>query len=137
MPTWLLPTAVYVLAIGALGVVSKTALYSMAWQGLVVWMGIGYAVLVVVLLLTGDLALTLNADTWWAIASAVLVIAGLVLLYLALGAGDANKVVPVSAAYPAVTLLLSVVALSESLTVPRLAGMLLVVGGVSILTAAK
>jgi transporter family protein len=137
MPAWLLPTAVYVLAIGALGVVGKTALNSMAWQRLVVWMGIGYAVLAVVLLLAGDLALTLNADTPWAIASAALVIAGLVLLYLALGTGDASKVVPVSAAYPAVTLLLSVVALSESLTVASLGGMLLVVAGVSILTAAK
>jgi transporter family protein len=134
---WLLPTAVYVLAVGALGVVSKTALYSIAWQGLVVWMGIGYGVLTAVLLLTGDLALTLNADTWWAIASAALVIAGLILLYLALGAGDATKVVPVSAAYPAVTLLLSFVVLSESVTVAKLGGMLLVVAGVSILTAAK
>jgi transporter family protein len=134
---WLVPTAYYVVALGALGVVSKLALRCLTWQALVVWMGIGYVVLAVILLALGDLRLTLNADTWWAALAALLAVIGLVTLYLALGAGDASKVVPVSAGYPAVTLLLSAIVLSESVTIAGVAGMVLVVGGVAILTAAR
>jgi len=135
--SWLVPTLGYVLAVGALGVSSKLALRTMTWQGLIVWMGAGYAIVLVVLLALGDLTLVLVGDTWWAIASASLAVGGLVVLYIALGTGEASKVVPVSAAYPMVTVVLSALALSESLTVARVGGMALVVGGVVLVTTAR
>lgn len=135
--SWLVPTMGYVLAVGALGVSSKLALRTLSWQGLIVWMGAGYAIVLVVLLALGELALILVGDTWWAIASASLAIGGLVVLYVALGTGEASKVVPVSAAYPMVTVVLSALVLSESLTVARVGGMALVVGGVVLITIAR
>lgn len=133
----MVPTLGYVLAVGALGVSSKLALRTLPWQGLLVWMGAGYPIVLVVLLALGDLDVTLVADTWWAMASASLAVGGLIALYVALGTGEASKVVPVSAAYPVVTLVLSALVLSESLTFARAGGMMLVVCGVVLITAAR
>ena len=69
-------------------------------------------------------------------ASAALAISGLIMLYVALGTGEATKVVTVSAAYPAATLLLAAAFLSEAITVARLAGVALVIVGVVVMTVA-
>lgn len=135
--SWLLPTLIYVFAIGALGVVGKRALATLAWPVLIVWMGVGYAITVTVLAAAGQVHLAFTGDTWWAIASATLAIGGLVLLYVALGTGEASKVVPVSSAYPAVTLILSAIVLSEQLTVAGVVGVVLVIGGVVVVTTAS
>jgi transporter family protein len=134
---WLIPTAAYVTAAGGLGVVSKLALQTLNWQHLLVWMGVGYAGVVAVLLALGDARLQLVGDTLWAVFSAVLVVGGLVVLYEALATGDASKVVPVSSAYPAVTLFLSGLVLSEPVSLAGVGGVCLVVAGVVVLTTAR
>ncbi|MBN3037975.1 MAG: EamA family transporter [Candidatus Omnitrophica bacterium] len=48
----------------------------------------------------------------------------------ALKAGATSKVVPIAACYPLVTAFLSVLILKESITVPRLIGTLLIIGGI-------
>lgn len=131
---WLIPTLAFVITTGGLGVVSKLALRTLVWQDLIAWMGVGYLAVVTILLVFGETKLQVVAGTGWAILSASLVIGALILFYLALGTGEASKVVPVSAAYPAVTLVLSAVFLSESLSLARVAGVMLVVGGVVLLT---
>lgn len=133
---WLVPTFVYVLAVGSLGVTSKLALRTLPWQTLVMWTGIGYLFVTAMLLGLGQAKLSFVHDTPWAMLSGALAIGGLVSLYLALNTGEASKVVPVSAAYPAVTVLLSALTLSESVSLVRVGGMCLVVGGVIVLTAA-
>ena len=134
---WLIPTAAYVTAAGALGVVSKLALRRLSWHNLLAWMGVGYAVVVAVLLALGDAEFRLVDDTLWAVISAVLVVGGLVVLYEALATGDASKVIPVSSAYPAVTLFLSGLVLSEPVSLAGVAGVCLVVVGVIVLTTAN
>jgi transporter family protein len=131
---WLFPTLVYVFTTATLAIVSKFALRTLSWQDMLVWMGAAYTVVVTVLLASGSTRLELTAGSGWAIVSASLVIGGLVLLYLALGRGEASKIVPVTASYPAVTLILSVLVLSESLTVGRVVGVALVASGVMVIT---
>jgi transporter family protein len=131
---WLFPTLVYVVTTATLAIVSKFALRTLSWQDMLVWMGAAYTVVVTVLLASGSTRLELTAGSGWAIVSASLVIGGLVLLYLALGRGEASKIVPVTASYPAVTLILSVLVLSESLTVGRVVGVALVASGVTVIT---
>ena len=133
---WLAPTLFYVAAVGGLGVTSKLALRSLNWQTLVVWTGFGYIAVTVVLLALGQARLGLSGDTGWAMLSGAAAIGGLVALYVALTTGEASKVVPISAAYPAVTVLLSAAVLSESVSVARAGGLCLVVGGVIVLTVA-
>lgn len=133
---WLIPTLVYVGAVGALGVTSKLALRTLNWQTLVMWTGIGYVAVTVVLLALGQAKLSLAGDSGWAMLSGVAAIGGLMALYIALTTGEASKVVPISAAYPAVTVLLSAAVLSEGVSLARAGGLALVVGGVIVLTTA-
>lgn len=134
---WLVPSLLYVLLVGTLGVTSKLALRTLRWPDLLLWTGIGYIVVAGILLAIGQTSLRITAGTGWAIASGALAITGLITLYLALGAGDAGKVVAISAAYPAVTLLLSAVFLSEALTFPRVLGTALIVVGVAVLSLGR
>ena len=61
------------------------------------------------------------------------VMAGLLAMwtyYTALKAGATSKIVPISACYPLVTALLSVLILKEGITVPRVMGTALIVLGI-------
>jgi transporter family protein len=56
------------------------------------------------------------------------------MFFLAVDAADVSRVVPVTAAYPLVTVLAAVLVLSESISIERAVGMLLVVIGVIMLS---
>jgi transporter family protein len=98
---------------------------------------LAYAVTVAVLLVSRQTDWGWHAGTGWAVASAALAVGSLILLYVALGLGEASKVVPVTAAYPAATVILAAVFLGESITLARVGGMLLVIAGVVLLTIAR
>ena len=134
---WLLPTLYYVVAVGALGVTGKLALRTLDWPDLILWTGAGYIVVASFLLAIGQTSLRVSHDTGCAIASGALAISSLIALYLALGHGDAGKVISITAAYPAVTLVLAAAFLSEALTIGRVAGTVLIIAGVVIVTLAK
>jgi transporter family protein len=131
---WLIPTVAFIVVNSALGITSELALRTLAWQELVVWVGIGYMSAAAVAVALGRTNLRFVGGTPLAIGSAALAICSIITLYLALAAGEVSKVVPVSAAYPAVTLILSAVVLSERLSVARVGGMCLVVAGVVVLS---
>ena len=133
---WLVPTLGYIVLVGALGVTSRLARRTLSWQDVVVWSGIGYVVVAGVFLASGQARLRFTTDGRWTMGSAVLTISSLIMLYVALGAGEATKVVTVSAAYPAATLLLAAAFLSEPVTIGRLAGLGLVIAGVVVMTLA-
>jgi bacterial/archaeal transporter family protein len=138
MARWLIPTLGYVVMVGALGVTSKLALRSVSWQAVIVATVAIYLVATVVFAALGQIRFgSSGTNIFWAFASGVLAVGSLILLYVALNTGEAGKVVPVSAAYPAVTLVLAAIFLSEALTFGRAAGALLVIGGVVVLTTVK
>jgi uncharacterized membrane protein len=133
---WLVPTVGYILLVGALGVTSRLARRTLSWQDVVAWSGIGYVIVASVFLASGQARLRFTTDGRWAMGSAALAISGLIMLYIALGTGEATKVVTVSAAYPAATFLLAAAFLSEPVTIGRLVGMGLVIVGVVVMTLA-
>lgn len=133
---WLLPTLLYVVLLGGLGVTGKLALRGLGWQELIIWTAIAYSACAVVFLALGT-GVKLEVNTWWALASALIVPAALILLYVALGNGEASKIIPISAAYPAVTLVLAGLFLGEAVTLVKLGGLGLVLIGVVLLTVAK
>ena len=135
--SWLAPALGYIAAVAVLGISGKLALRTLSWQDLVPWTAAAYLLTATVLLATGQARIGWGDGTGWAIASAGLAVAALMLLYAALSAGDASQVVPVTAAYPALTLVLAAAFLSEHVSPARIAGTLLVVVGVVLLTAAR
>lgn len=133
---WLIPTLAYVVTLGALGVTSKLALRTLDWQELVIWSAGAYLLVAVVLLTVGGGSIHFESNSWWAVLSAFIVVSSLILLYVALGNGEASKIVPITAAYPAVTLIGAALVLSESISAAKVGGMLLVLAGVVVLTVA-
>lgn len=131
---WLIPSLLYVVFIGALGITGNLALRTLHWPDLILWTGIGYITVSLVLLAIGQTAIRITTGTGWAVLSGALAISGLVMLYLALGAGPAGKVLAVSAAYPIVTLVLAASFLAEPLTPLRVLGAGLVIAGVAIVS---
>ena len=132
---WLIPTLVYVVTVGGFGVTSKLAFKHLHWEDLIFWLGCGYAIVVSVLVARNEARVRFVAGTKWAILSAALAIVGLVALNIALANGPASEIVPISASYPAVTLILSAVFLRERISPARVVGVLLVIGGVVVITA--
>lgn len=126
---WIVYALYYVVAAGGLGISSSLGLRNLRWHDLILWTGSGYVLLAVVLLLTHQTTAQITTGSWWAVLSAALVISGLLSLFIGLAHGSAAKVVTVGAAYPAVTVLLAALFLSEPLTVMHVLGVLLVVGG--------
>lgn len=135
--SWLIPSLVYVLLIGALGVTTKLATRHVSWQEVILWTAIVYAIIAVVMLGAGVVPLRVGAGTIMAILSGALAAGGLIVFFIALRHGAASRVVPITSAYPLVTLGLSAIVLSEHITPLRAFASLLVVGGVIILSVAS
>ncbi|QEC48495.1 EamA family transporter [Baekduia soli] len=134
---WLIPTVIYILALAGLGITSKYALRELKWHHLIFWSGVGYVVLVIGLLIFGQTSVQWTAGSGWAALGAAAVITALFMFFVALSTGEASKVVPISAGYPAVTVILAALFLSEGITVAKALGVVLVVGGVVVLTTAE
>jgi transporter family protein len=134
MSGWLLPSVAYILLLGGLGVTTKLALRDVSWQDVIVWTAVVYALISVTMLVSGQATIGFGPGTFWAIASAVLASTALIALYIALGKGEASRVVPFTSAYPIVTLVLAAIELSEKITPLRGGAALLVVVGVVLLS---
>lgn len=131
---WLIPTILYVLAVGGLGVTSKLGLDTLKWQQMVPWLGFGYIGTALYCLGTRQAKVETGPGGKWAALSTCLAVSSMLSLYLALEEGKASTVVTIGAAYPAVTVALSVALLAERLSAARLAGMAMVIAGVVVLT---
>jgi len=132
----MIPTIGYVVALGVWGVAGKLALRSLSWGDVLVVTAVVYGLTAIVLLALGRGGVRFEANTWWALVAAVCVVSALVFFYLALESGEASKVVPISAAYPAVTLVLSAIFLAEDVSLIKVGGLALVIGGVVLLSVA-
>jgi transporter family protein len=131
---WLIPTLSYVVMVGLLGVTTKLALEDMRWPKLVLWTAFAYAVIAIGLVGAGQRRLDLNRGAAFAAASGVLAACALIMLFLALDAGEVSRVVPITSSYPVVTVLLAAALLAERVTARRLGATVLVVLGVMLLS---
>ena len=132
--SWLAPALLYIAFIGIAQVLAKVALEDMAWQELVLWLAIGYVTFSVVLLVGFGVRLQAVPGARWGALSGVFVVAIFVALSVALEQGDVSEVVPVAASYPVFTAVLAVIVLRERMTVRRIFGTVVIVGGVIAIT---
>jgi transporter family protein len=134
MAGWLLPALGYVVLVGITGVTTKVALRTIEWQQVVYWVPVVYIGFSLLIWLVYRKPMVLGAGGGWAILTAICAAGGLILLFYALSKGDASVVVPATSAYPVVTLIGAAIFLSESITVPRVIGTLLVITGVIVIS---
>jgi bacterial/archaeal transporter family protein len=130
--TWLPAALGYTLAVGTLGVVAKLALKDTGWQTLVLVTTACYVIFSVVVLLKFGLKLPSQpgGSLIALLLTGALTAGSFALLITALSRGKASMVVPVTASYPVVTAILSVVLLSEPFSWIRFSGTALIVLGV-------
>jgi transporter family protein len=130
MNEWILPTLVYVVLLGGLGVTVIYAFRGLGWQQLVMWTAAAYLTVSIVLIATGSrIHLPGGLPGWMTVVSAFIPPLCIVALYIALSHGPASRVIPVSSAYPFITVFLAAALLSEALTWKVLVGTVLIVGG--------
>ena len=135
MAGWLLPALGYVLLVGVAGITTKVALRTIEWQQVVYWVPVAYVVLSGILWLVYQKPMVLGTGGGWAIVTAFAAAGGLICFFYALSKGDASVVVPATSAYPVIALIGGAIFLSESITVPKVIGTLLVIAGVVVISA--
>lgn len=75
-----------------------------------------------------------TVDSFYGLLSGFVLIMGLLFFYWALAAGEATRVVVITATYPLVTLLLAYFFMNETLTVKKIIGVVLAVSGIIFLS---
>lgn len=127
---WILPSLGYVALLGVLGITLKYALRSLTWQELLVYTAGAYVIVAAIVLATGtNVGFHGGLNGGMAAISAFLPPAAIVLLFIGLNHGPATRVIPLTTAYPFITLILAAVFLSEDFTWQSVLGSLLIVGG--------
>jgi transporter family protein len=131
---WIPPTIAYIFILGAGGVTAKLALRTITWQQLVLWVPIAYILFAIFALVVQGTKFPLGVGGGWAAATALCASSALILFFYALTKGPASQVTPATSVYPVVTVVGSVVFLSEKFTLVRGFGTALVVTGVILLS---
>lgn len=134
MAGWLLPALGYVVLVGVAGITTKLGLKTIDWQQIVYWVPVAYAVLSALLWLVFQKPMVLGTGGGWAIVTAFAAAGGLICFFYALSKGDASVVVPTTSAYPVIALIGGAIFLSESITVPKVIGTVLVIAGVVVIS---
>src|ERR1700760_4264725 len=110
---WLVCAVYYALSLGALGITSSKALAHLQWYDLILWTGIGYVCVAGFLLITGHTAVRITSGSGWASRTPGLGTRPLISLSVGSQHGSATRWVTVGAPYPAVTVVLAALFLSE------------------------
>jgi bacterial/archaeal transporter family protein len=131
---WLVPCLVYLLIMGGLGITTKLALEELTWSQVVLWTTVTYAAIAIALFVFWRVRIGVDRGNGYCAIAGVLAVSGLICFYLAVGAGEVSRVIPITSAYPVVTLFLAALTLSERVTAVRLYSTLLVVGGVVLIS---
>jgi transporter family protein len=132
---WLLPTLGSAIAFGVWGIFGKLALRSLSWGDVLVATAVVYALTAAVLAATGRAGIHLGGDFGWALATGVCGAVALVCFYVAVGSGyDVGTIVAISGSYPAITVVLAAVFLGDALTMSKVVGVVLVLGGLVLLS---
>lgn len=132
MNGWVLAAAVsYAVALGALGISIKLALRSVSWPVLIIPTLIFYAVMIAFFVVVGGVRTPKTPGSWivWVVLAGLLTAGSFPLMNFALERAPASQVIPITAAYPVVTLGLAALVLGEAITGIRVLGVVLVVAG--------
>lgn len=131
---WLVPALAYVVTVGTLGVVTELALDDLSWQQVTIWTSVAYLAATPLLLIKAKVRPQPGPELLAALASGALAAFSLVLFFVALGAGEVSQVVPVTSAYPVVTLILAATLLRERVNTTQVLATALIIGGVVLLS---
>ncbi|MDI6853956.1 MAG: EamA family transporter [Deltaproteobacteria bacterium] len=123
MPTWLTFSLMALTFWGVWGLLTKVATLHLPPFAAYLVSTLGYLPIIGILLIGSGFRVPWQAAGWSAsLAAGICAALGLLCYYRALAGGQAAKVVPVTALYPLVTVVLSYFLLKEPITMRHLAG---------------
>jgi len=125
----------YALIVGAQGILIKLAFKSVTWPAFLVPIAAMYTCLMAYFLITGQIKFPQTPGRWilWVTLAGASAAVSFPLINVALQRAPASQVIPITAAYPIVTAILSIIFLAEQPTALRVIGTLLIVVGVVLL----
>lgn len=119
---WFVFSIITIVLWGVWGFLAKILLKTIDWQQLFVISEISALAIAIAVFLYFKPALSVNQTFLFAVAAGAIGVLGSFALYLALSTGKASVVVPLTALYPVVTVLLSFMILQEKVTLFQGAG---------------
>lgn len=139
MEPWLVLSVMVVVLWGLWGLALKYASLNLEWQYVYVASALGaflvYATVVLALALTGKLShISDYKSLGIALLGGLMGALGGLMLIIALRLAEASIVVPLTSIYPAVTVALSIALLGESVTTRKIAGVILAIIAVILLS---
>ncbi|MCC6044579.1 MAG: EamA family transporter [Desulfurococcales archaeon] len=139
MEPWLVLSVMVVVLWGLWGLALKYASLNLEWQYVYVASALGaflvYATVVLALALTGKLGHVSDYKSLGiALLGGLMGALGGLMLIIALRLAEASIVVPLTSIYPAVTVALSIALLGESVTTRKIAGVILAIIAVILLS---
>ncbi|MDM7275886.1 MAG: EamA family transporter [Thermoprotei archaeon] len=142
MDAWLIASLLVIFIWGLWGVMLKYAGLYMEWYYVYAGSALGafiiYAIFIILLTLTGKLSVSLQVKPLTIAAAGGLMGAlGGIFMVLALKMGQASIVVPLTALYPLVTVLASYAILGEPMTARKIAGLILAIIAVILLSTSE
>ena len=133
---WLIPAMLALVSWGAWGVLSKLALDHYRWHEVMGLSSFVTLLFAAMFHITSRSSFKLDSPGLWiTLATSVFGSLALVGFFVALEIGKASLVVPLTALYPAITVVLSVVFLKEDFTPLKGAGIVLAILAVVLLSA--
>ena len=121
------------LLFGVWGFMAKIATDAAGWRTVFVFSQLPYILLGTgMLVLAGPYALKWTSLRW-VLLGGLAGAFGVLFFLIAVDRSSASRVIPITAVYPAVTVLLSWLFLNESLTIKRIGGVVLAIAGVALL----
>ncbi|MBS7655004.1 EamA family transporter [Candidatus Bathyarchaeota archaeon] len=129
---WVFWSLIGLILWGFWGYTSKLAANSIGWSRSTIFFALGVAlsalILTITLMKSFSTALTiLNKGSFYALASGVTCLFGAVAVYIALEEGKASLVIPFTALYPLITILLSAILLKEKIGLTQGFGVILAI----------
>lgn len=132
---WILLSLLTLVLWGFWGFFGKVAAVHIDWKQVTTLFALGVAMPAFMLYLYDRPAVNIvNVGSWYAIASGIVAVLGLVTMYMAFQKAEASLVVTITALYPLVTILLSICLLNEKITMFQGLGIFLAVVGIVLMT---
>ncbi len=119
---WIITAVLAALCWGAWGFLAKLASKGLCWEALTFMSWVGVAFVMIPFALFEKPNVSLGMPLYLALISGAASGVATIFFYLALSRGEASIVVPLTAMYPAVTVVLSLLFLNEKLTLTQTIG---------------
>jgi len=132
--TWFVLSVITLLLWGIWGLLEKIALNTLSWQQTFIIASFGIISTVLIFFLFTRPQISISQGFYYAVLGGLIGGLGVILFYYALSQGKASVVIPLTALYPVVTVILSFLILQEKITLVQGVGILFALASIFLLS---